>query len=224
MYSIYNKKWDYAYLLSNRVATNTQRRFYAEIHRDEFTEEEYRLLESTSSFNPELSHKFPKYEGGNCKKIFLSRNPYTRSLSIYSLYIDRTSHYSDGIKTQSEDFYNKNKDTDFLTFLKYVNTERIWDTHIFPQSYDYEKYCNNITLGKLEYPKETLYDFYESIEGFDMNKVKKSFNNIFSVKLFKSNLELKIQDLLTDEIESYIYNFYKKDFHLFGYERYNFVD
>jgi len=224
MYSIYNKNYNYVYLFSNRVASHTQRKFYIELHRDEFTDDEYNLLENNSLFNKELLHKFPQYKNQDCSKIYLSRNPYNRAVSTYSLYLTKNMEFfSENIKKQAKDFYSKNNEYTFLDFLKYINTNEITDSHILPQTLNYEKFKKNIVLGRLGNPKDVLYNFYSNI-GFDMNYFKKIYNEVFSQKLFKSFLGLKIENLITDEIENYIYKFYKKDFDLFKYDRYKFTE
>lgn len=224
MYSIYNKNYNYVYLFSNRVASHTQRKFYIELHRDEFTYDEYNLLENTSLFNKKLLHKFPKYQNEDCSKIYLSRNPYNRAVSTYSLYLSKhTGFFSENIKEQVKDFYSKNNEYTFLDFLKYINTNKITDSHILPQALNYEEFKKNIVIGRIGNPKDVLYDFYSNLE-FDMDYFERIYNEVFSKKLFKSFLGLKIEDLITDEIESYIYQFYKKDFDLFEYDRYNFTE
>jgi len=224
MYSVYNKNYNYVYLFANRVASHTQRKFYIELHRDEFTDIEYNLLETTTLFNKELLYKFPSHQNERCSKIYLSRNPYTRAVSTYSLYLSKnTKYFSENVKVQAKDFYDKNTEHSFLNFLKYVNTNYISDVHILPQSINYDKYSKNIVLGKLSNPKNVLYDFYKKIQ-FDMTYFDKVYSNVFSKKLHKSHLGLSIENLITDETENYIYKFYKKDFDLFGYDRYKFTD
>lgn len=223
MYSVYNKKWNYVYLFTNRVASHTQRNFYIELHREEFTDDEYRILNNTTLFNKNLLYKFPKYETGNCSKIYLSRNPYHRASSIFSLYMSNLTNASPNIKEQSKHFFENNKDHSFLSFLKYINNNDILDSHILPQSLNYDKYKENIFIGKLSNSKNILYNFYKKI-GFDIEKFEKVYNKTFNVKLNKSINKFDIKNLISEETENLIYKYYLEDFKLFGYKRYDFEE
>jgi hypothetical protein len=253
MYGIYNNTTNYTLVLINRSFTHTLRKIYIEIHRDEFTDEEY-LISQYSPFHNKISHKFTPYNENlhwDSSKICITRNPYHRALSSFYLFCKKrvlTEHYLRTIRTPNiraaSILFDKNyKILNFVNFLKFLNEINPHDAHITTQTFNYQKFNKNLTLCKFGNIKTTLTDFYVNL-GYTYDYIypiidmmstipfhssgektiyadKRQYHLLSDVELFNMEFLPDIRNMLTPEIESLIYEYYKKDFEIFGYQRYN---
>jgi hypothetical protein len=253
MYGIYNTPKDYTLVLINRSFTHTLRKIYIEIHRDEFTDEEY-LISQYSPFHNKISHKFTLYNSelhSESKKICVTRNPYHRALSSFYLFCKKrvlSEHYINTIRTPNIKaaslLFDKNyKVLNFLNFLTFLNQLNPYDAHTNHQTFNIEKFNKNLTICKFGSIKDTLTNFYVNL-GYDFEYVypiintmseipfhtsgekiiyseKRPYHLLPDVELFNMEFLPDIRNMLTPKTEELIYEYYKDDFDIFDYNRYN---
>lgn len=256
MYGIYNTHRDYTLTLINRSFTHTMRKIYIEIHRDEFTDEEY-LISQYSPFHSKISDKFTPYDVKlhlHSKKICITRNPYHRALSSFYLFCKKrilSEYYLKTIRTPNIKYasllFDKNyKVLNFLNFLKFLNQLNPYDAHINHQTFNMEKFNKNLTICKFGNIKDTLTSFYVNL-GYDYSYIypiidrlskipfhssgektvyseRRQYYLMSDVELFNMEFLPDLKNMLTPEIEALIYEYYKPDFEILGYPRYNIME
>ena len=252
MYGIYNKTKNYTLVLINRSLSHTFRKMYIEIHKDEFTDEQY-LLSQYSPFHPDAVSSLVSYNKElhwDSPKICVTRNPYHRMLSSFYLFCKKrtlTSYYADNIRFPQLKFANELFDKNysvlnFENFLEFLSKLNHNESHFLKQSFNIERFDNNMTVTKLSTAKEAMTEFYMKL-GYSediYNTISKSLDTVYhisgektyysekrpytlmsDVQLFNMEFLPDLRNMLTPKTEEMIYNYYKDDFELFGYNRYN---
>ena len=166
------------------------------------------------------SHQFSnKSQLDTFFKFIFVRNPYTKLLSGYT-YLKRDLEYEintiKGIPENPEYF------SDFNTFVKnYKNVNSTSFYHAFICQYehiiDFSNNCNFQYIGKTETLNDELLDILTLIDSKEIiNK------NLFNRKKENvSNYEKEITEYFNEETFQFVNDFFKLDFEIFGYKRYN---
>lgn len=176
MYGIYNSNFDYVFAFSNRSYSHTLRSFYVDLHKDEFTQEELTYLEE-SIFSSDVTHKFIPYNKlshFDKPKLYISRNPYQRALSIYYLFTNRPnfSRFYPLYEAFDTQFGNN---TSFISFLNFLTNNSFDEIHFLPQTYNLDDYNSNLTLAKFTTEKDKILDFFENL-GFVRTEIEDKLN------------------------------------------------
>jgi len=246
MYGIYNTDKQYVIALSNRAFTNTIRRLYIEIHRNEFTDEEY-LLSQYRPFHTKISHHFIKFNTNThtpLKKICITRNPYTRALSSFFWFCRKGKYAFSNSELNYRLLFSRSFNAlNFENFLIFLNNNNPINGHLLPQTWNFDYFSPNLQLCKFSSLESTLTDFYVSL-GYDFESTystvsnfkkvqyntsgikkkyteKREFSKLSEVELLKMEELPHLENMLTPTTEKLIYQFYKQDFELLGYQRYN---
>lgn len=175
-------------------------------------------VEYTENIKKSNWHNFRFKPSKEFDYFTIVRNPYDRLISEYYYLRQFNKSYYDGFINKK----NKDKEADIVNFKKFVKDifarykkegENIINCHITPQS-------------KFVYDENDVQRIQNVIK---MKNINDGLNNLFK----KYNLGIDIKDLpnnnktsklfnkedLDDEIREVIYNFYKRDFELLGYEK-----
>jgi hypothetical protein len=246
MYGIYNENKNYVLALTNRSFTNTMRRVYVDVHRDEFTDEEY-LLSQYRPFHQSLFHQFVRFDTNihsTVNKICITRNPYTRALSSFYWFCKKRKHAYPKTKIDYNFQFNKMfKTLNFENFLNFLDVVNPIDGHLNLQTHNKYKFGDDLQLCKFGELSTKLTEFYVSL-GLDYDYIFPIIENASKVKHNTSGIKkhyserreyhklsdveiLNMQELpdlrnmLTPTTEELIYGYFKYDFELLGYERYN---
>jgi hypothetical protein len=246
MYSIYNKNKNYALAITNRAFSTSMRRLYVDIHRDEFTDEEY-LLSQYRPNHQSLVHLFPKFDlqiHSTINKICITRNPYARALSSFYWFCKKRKYAYPVPKINYNFQFNKMfKTLNFENFLNFLDIVNPIDGHLNLQTHNQYKLGDNLQICKFSELPTKLTEFYVSL-GFDYDYVFPIIENASKVKHNTSGIKklyserreyhklsdveiLRMQELpdlrnmLTPTTEELIYGYFQYDFELLGYERYN---
>ena len=256
MYGLYNQNKDYVLVLINRAFSHTLRKVYIEIHRNEFTDEEY-LISQYSPFHPEISHKFTPFQPElhiQKPKICVSRNPYNRALSSFYLFCKRRTlsvYYIQNNRipdiTAASLLFDKSYDVlNFENFLEFMNKINPYEAHFNHQSFNFDKFNNNITYCKFGEMNTKFANFYTNM-GYTTEYIQNIIQNYSSIQYHTSgekkyyterrqytllsdkelfNMEFlpDLKNMLTPKTEELIYNHYKNDFEKFGYLRYSIAE
>lgn len=169
----------------------------------------YRYFYSHQDINKEFINKFFKF-------IFV-RNPYTKILSAY-LYLKRKLFKtSDNTINKLEE--NPEYFIDFNIFVKnYKNVNNISFFHAFiPQFEQIIDFSNNSCfefIGKTEQLNDDLMDIFTFL---NINNVMEIFNK---KKCNESIYEKDITEYYNEESFYFVNEFFKKDFEIFSYKKY----
>jgi hypothetical protein len=249
MYGIYNTYNDYTFVFTNRCFTHTLRKMYIELHKEEFTDEEY-LLSQYNPFLPNLSHKFLRYNPSihfNTKKIYISRNPYARALSSFYLF-RKINPYSSNTKLAYLKllFEKKLKHLNFENFLIFLNNENCTEPHLSTQTFNYSEFSENLQVYKFSQSLNGLLNFFKEL-GFEEEKTLPIIENSLKIQYYTSGKKIhytenreyhrltssqlndmndlpSLKNMITPSTENLIYTFYKNDFDILGYDRYNIFE
>lgn len=170
----------------------------------------YRYFYSHQDINIEIMNNFFKF-------IFV-RNPYTRLLSAY-LYLKRkiseTDNNTINMLTENPEYF-----TDFNIFVKnYKNVNNISFFHAFIPQFehiiDFSNNCNFQFIGKTEQLNNDLIDIFTFLN------IKNIANIFFNNKNNESEYEKNITQYYNEETFYFVNEFFKKDFEIFSYEKYN---
>jgi hypothetical protein len=246
MYGIYNTDKQYVIALTNRAFTTTMRRLYAEIHRSEFTDEEY-LLSQYRPFHTDISHRFIRFDVNThtpIKKIGITRNPYNRAYSSFLWFCRKGKYSFSKSEINYKLLFSKTFNTlNFENFLIFLNSNNPINAHLLPQTWNFGDFTPNLQLCKFSSLESTLTNFYVSL-GYDfestystisnLKKVqyntsgikkkyteKREFSKLSEVELLKMEELPHLENMLTPQTEQLIYNYYRNDFEMLGYARYN---
>lgn len=181
-------------------------------------------VEYTENIEKSNWHNFRFKPSKDFDYFTIVRNPYDRLISEYYYLRQFDKSYYDGFIDKN----NKDKDNDITNFKKFVKD-------IFAR---YKKEGENIINCHITPQSKFVYD--DNNESRIQNVIKMENNMSLELdKLFKKyNLGIDIKDLpydnktvklfnkedLDDEIRDIIYEFYKRDFELLGYEKNNNVN
>jgi hypothetical protein len=225
---------------------------YIEIHKDEFTDEQY-LISQYSPFHSEVVSSIISYSKNlhwESPKICVSRNPYHRMLSSFYLFCKQrtlTHYYSKNVRTPQLDFASKLFDKhykvlNFENFLEFIHSLNHNEGHFLKQSFNINKFDNNLIKTKLSLAKDDLTKFYMGM-GYTSdiyNIIERSIDTVYHIsgekkyyserrqytlmsdfQLFNMEFLPDIRNMLTPKTEELIYEYYKDDFDIFDYNRYN---
>lgn len=245
MYGIYNKNNNYVLAMTNRTGTHTIRSMYATIHRNEFTDDEYRISQH-KVFSKDISHHFVRFDKNihtPIKKICITRNPYTRALSSFYWFCKKGEHEFSNWEINYKLLFSKTFTTlNFENFLIFLNSNNPINEHFLPQTWNFGDFTPNLELCKFSSLVNSLTNFYVSLGyNFDttydiVSKFKKiKYNNSGNKRRYAGNIEfhkmdyqkLQLQELphlenmLTPITEELMYRYYIDDFELLEYNRYN---
>jgi hypothetical protein len=246
MYGIYNKNKNYVLALTNRAFTTTMRRVYVDIHRDEFTDEEY-LLSQYRPFHPRLFHQFVRFDSNihyPSKKICITRNPYSRALSSFYWFCKKRKYaYVKNGFDYNLKFNKMFKNLNFENFLIFLNNENPIDGHLNLQTYKHHLMGDDLQLCKFSEITTKLIEFYISLEydyefvypiidtaikvkhntsGFKTTYLeKREYHKLSDTVILDMDKLPDLTNMLTPITEQLIYTYYKRDFEVLGYDRYN---
>uniref|UniRef100_A0A6C0ID05 Sulfotransferase domain-containing protein n=1 Tax=viral metagenome TaxID=1070528 RepID=A0A6C0ID05_9ZZZZ len=155
------------------------------------------------------------------------RNPYERLYSAYSyLYRNLSGNNLLKIRNTSE---NKDFFTDFNIFVEnYKNVNNISYFHSFITQYDQlVDFSNNINInyiGKMENLNNEFINILFYIGVKEIKHVNYIFNNIKLNSTEDFSKINNIKDIYNQETFNFVNEFFKKDFEIFGYKKYNNFD
>lgn len=246
MYGIYNTDKQYVIALTNRAFTTTMRRLYVEIHRSEFTDEEY-LLSQYRPFHTDISYRFIRFDVNThtpIKKIGITRNPYSRAYSSFLWFCRKGKYVFSKSEVNYRLLFGKTFTTlNFENFLIFLNNSNPINAHLLPQTWNFSDFTPNLELCKFGSLESTLTDFYVSL-GYDFDNTYSTISNFKKVQYNTSGVKKKytekrefhklsevellemeelpyLENMLTPQTEQLIYNYYRNDFEMLGYARYN---
>jgi hypothetical protein len=153
------------------------------------------------------------------------RNPYEKIYSAYC-YLKKQLEMSGNIKIRNS-FENKEYFTDFNTFIKNINNvNNISFFHAFITQYDQLiDYSNNIKINYVGRTENLDIDLIEILELIGIKDIKHMKLLFFDKRLNKTTDEMyNIAIEYNEESFQFVNNYFKKDFDIFGYKKYDSLD
>ena len=224
----YSKKYKYIIIYSAKCGCTFFRKLFLELHKDE-------LKGTPTNKWHTLNNDFPIPKNlNNIPKIYLTRNPYTRLVSIFC------NKYCGGINKWCLSTKFKLKKVTFREFvIKLCNFKKkkklnSIDIHINEQSCHFNN--NNIHILKLEDFDKSIVDIYSKlglttlIQNINLYIIRGNINKTIKNKEteYVYDKEYNINNRIFPEYKYFydkellelVYNLYKDDFINFGYNKY----